>query len=125
MARTRTARLGGFAFQTSAYTTLFCVNILERFLSEQALRRLIPNLLLLFFAVLLAGTMGHFVYSKRIAADAARTHMSLIADTIAANLFSADPSKGSDWQNRLAAALPAGATLDGRQVLLTDAKSKM
>ena len=125
MARSHTARLDGFAFQTRTHTSRFSVNLLGRFLSEQALRRLIPYLLLLFFATLLAGAMGHFIYGKRVAIDTARTHLSLIADTISANLKSADPSKRMDWQNRLAAALPAGATLDGRQVLLTDASGNI
>ncbi len=125
MARSHTARLDGFAFQTRAHTTWFSVNILERFFSEQALRRLIPYLLLLFFATLLIGAMGHFIYGKRIAINTARTHLSLIADTISANLQSPDSSKHSDWQNRLASALPAGATLDGRYVLLTDASGSI
>ncbi len=120
MARSHTARLDGFAFQMRAHTTRFSVNILERFLSEQALRRLIPYLLLLFFATLLIGAMGNYIHGKRVALDTARTHLSLIADTISANLLSSDSTNHSDWQNRLAAALPAGATLVGRHVLLTD-----
>ncbi len=121
MARARTARQGGITFSAGEIYQRLGVNLLERYLSEQALRRLIPYLLTLFLAVLLVSTLSHFFYGKRIATDDARNNLSLIADTIAANLQNTDPSKPSDWQNRLAAGLPAGATLDGRQVLLTDA----
>ena len=67
MARSHSVRLGAFAFQTGVPKTRFSVNLLERFLSERALRRLIPYLLLLFFATLLVGTVGHFIYGKRVA----------------------------------------------------------
>ena len=120
MARTRTVRQGGITFSASETSQKFGVKVLERYLTEQALRRIIPYLLILFFAILLAGTLGHFIYGKRIAIDGARNQVSLIADTIAANLQNTAASKQTDWQNRLAGSLPAGATLEDRRVLLTD-----
>ncbi len=121
MARARTARQDGITFSASEIFQRFNANFIGRHLSEKALRRLIPYLLALFLTVLLVSTLSHFFYGKRIATDDARNHISLIADTIAANLRNADTTNPSDWQNKLAASLPAGATLDGRQVLLTDA----
>jgi two-component system cell cycle sensor histidine kinase PleC len=120
MARAQTARQGGFTFSAGDISRKFGVNFLERFLTEQALRRVIPYLLILFFVTLLAGTLGHFIYGKRIAVDEARMQLSLIADTIAANLQNTSSTKKSDWQNRLAGSLPSGATLEGRRVLLVN-----
>jgi two-component system cell cycle sensor histidine kinase PleC len=120
MARARTASQGGIAFSAGEISQKFGVKFLGRLLTEKALRRIIPYLLILFFATLLAGTLGHFIYGKRIAIDDARNQISLIADTIAANLQNTGSSKKSDWQNRLARSLPAGATLEDRLVLLAD-----
>ncbi len=120
MARTRTVRQGGITFSAREISQKFGVTFLQRFLTEQSLRRVIPYLLILFFVALLAGSLGHFIYGKRIAIDEARTRISLIADTIAANLQNTGSSTKHDWQNRLADSLPAGATLDGRRVLLAD-----
>lgn len=120
MARTRTARQVGFTVPASGHSDRFSVNLLEKFLSERALRRLIPNLLILFFVTLLLGTAGHFIYGKRAAMNDARGRLSLIAETISANLQNAELDSAGDWQNSLAENLPAGATLKGRRVLLTD-----
>ena len=125
MARAQTARQGGLTFSAGDITQKFDVKFLERYLSENALRRIIPYLLILFFATLLAGTLGHFVYGKGIAIDSARTQISLLADTIAANLQNSTSSKQTDWQNRLASSLPAGATLEGRRVLLADGSGEV
>ncbi len=120
MARAQTVRQGGITFSVRENTKQFGVKFLERYLTERALRQVIPYLLILFFVILLAGTFGHFIYGKRTAINSARNQISLIADTIAANLQNANASKQSDWQNRLARSLPAGATLEGRRILLAD-----
>jgi len=122
MARTRTARRDEVSFQASGPFNRFGVGFLEKYLSERALRRLIPYLLALFFVVLLLGIFAHFTLGKRIAIDDARARLTLIGDTIAANLQIA---RSKDWQNRLAESLPAGATLQGRRVLLADGTSKI
>ena len=62
MARARTARQDAITFAASGNFQRFGVNLLERYLSEQALRRLIPYLLSLFLATLLVGTLSHFLY---------------------------------------------------------------
>ncbi len=113
-------RQGGLTSLADENSQKFSIKFLEKYLTERALRRIIPYLLILFFVILLAGTTGHFIYGKRTAIDNARNKISLIADTIAANFHSQNASNKSDWQNRLARSLPAGATLDGRRVLLTD-----
>ena len=125
MARTRTARQDGGTFAASGTFQQFSVNHLQRYFSEQSLRRLIPYLLTLFLVTLLAGALSHFYYGKRIATGDARIQLSLIADTIAAKLHNTSGPKLSDWQSRLAASLPARATLEGRQILLSDASGKI
>jgi len=120
MARARTARQGEFSFPASGISKPFSVRFLEKHLSEKTLRRLIPYLLILFFLTLLAGTLGHFYFGKQVAIDDAKTRLSLIAGTIAANLLNKKPDAPETWQNVLADSLPAGATADGRRVLLSD-----
>ena len=89
MARTRTARQDGITFAASGTFQQFSVNHLQRYFSEQSLRRLIPYLLTLFLVTLLAGALSHFYYGKRIATDDARIQLSLIADTIAVTVCAA------------------------------------
>lgn len=119
MARARTVRQDEFSFPASGITKPFSVRFLEKHLSEKTLRRLIPYLLILFFLALLAGTLGHFYFGKQIAIGEAKTRLALVAETVAANLLNRQPD--DDWQDALAESLPAGATLAGRRVLLSDA----
>lgn len=120
MARARTARQGVAAYPAGGITRPFSVKFLEKHFSEKALRRLIPYLLIVFFVTLLAGTLGHFFYGKQVAVDEARTRLSLIADTIAARLQSGGLEDADNWQGVLANSLPAGSTVDGRQVFVAD-----
>jgi len=120
MAPARTVRQSEFSFLATGTVRPFSVRLLERYLSEKTLRRLIPYLLIVFFIALLAGTLSHFIHGKRIAIDDAKTQISLLADTIAANLQNSNLENSEKWQNALATSLPAGATLDGRRVFLAN-----
>lgn len=125
MATARTVRQGEFSFLATGTIRPFSVRFLEKYLSEKTLRRLIPYLLILFFVTLLAGTLGHFIYGKNTAIEDAKTQLSLIADTISANLQNAPLEDTGKWQAGLAQSLPAGATHNGRRVFLADSAGKI
>lgn len=87
---------------------------------ERTLRRLISWLLAIFFLILIASTLSHFISGKQAALDAASKRLTLIADAVSASVRTASDTKISDWQNVLADSLPAGATLENTTVMLTD-----
>ncbi|MDA7947715.1 MAG: ATP-binding protein [Hyphomicrobiaceae bacterium] len=124
MARTRTARPDEISIQASELFNRFGVHILEKYLSERAIRRLIPYLIVLFFIILIAGVVTLFTLGRNIAVEEAQARLTLIANAVEANLQNT-ASKRTDWQNRLAESLPAGATLEGRQILLADSNGKI
>ncbi len=121
MARVLSARRG--AFMRLAEGVRRGVVESERFgalLTDRVLRRLVSYLLWLFFFVLLAGTITHFVSGRQAALDDARKYVTLIADTVAANVRAAPGAAPRNWQSVLAASLPAGATSQNKVVILTD-----
>ena len=124
MARMRTARRDVFSILASELSSRFSVNTLEKYLSERVLRGLIPFLLVIFFIVLLIGVLAQFTQGRHATVEDARARLTLIADTITANLQNTF-ARHADWQNRLAQSLPAGATLAGRQILLADINGKI
>lgn len=125
MASARTVRQGEFSFLGTGTIRPYSVRFLEKYLSEKTLRRLIPYLLILFFLTLLASTLGHFIYGKNAAIEDAKEQVSLIAETITANLQNADLEDTDKWQAGLARSLPAGATLNGRRVFLANGNGKI
>ena len=88
---------------------------------ERTLRRLVSYLLLAFFVVLLIGTITHFIRGKQVALKEASAALMLIADAVAASVKAHSGQQITDWQDTLAASLPAGATANERTLMLTDA----
>jgi len=121
MVRVRSAHQGAVLHSVEGFREGFRkLEIIRGLGTEHNMRRLVYGLLLTFFAFLLLGTLSHFIYGKQMALDAAGKHLTLIADTVAANIRASTNKSESPSQATLARSLPAGATQDERVVLLTD-----
>lgn len=126
MARVRSARRGAIPRPAEGFRGGFQKSELIRALtSERTLRRLVSYLLLIFFIVLLAGTLSHFIRGKQTALDDASKRLTLIADAVAASIKAGSEARIADWQDALARSLPAGATADERILLLADARGNI
>lgn len=122
MVRTRSARHGAYLRLAEGFWQGFRNSELFASIArERNLRRLVSSLLLIFFAVLLISTLTHFFLGKKEALEDAGSRLTLIADTVAASIKANAPSRITGWQEALAGGLPAGATIDGRKILLADA----
>ena len=125
MARTRSAPAG---FATSALLQQAgeqAERLARHLFTAPSLRRLILILISVFLLLTIVGTVSHVIFGKRVALQEARQHLGLIADATAAALQLRGSGDSDNWQGDLAASLPAGATLDGRMVLLAGADGRI
>ncbi|HUU24688.1 MAG TPA: ATP-binding protein [Methyloceanibacter sp.] len=122
MVRARFAR-GGGVYSTAGPQWQDLRAIFDRHLpSTEALRRLVPILLIGFTAIAVLGFAYQIGGSKNAALQAAERQLALTANVTALTLKAGTLSSSTDWQEALADSLPKGATRDGRFALLADAE---
>src|SRR5262245_25452910 len=112
--------------RVSGHARLFTRPAYDRLVAaEPLLRRLIP-ILIAIFLVIVGLTRVVELYGLKLEREAeARSTVSLVAMLIAATLRGDAAAAGTDPANALSAALPAGATAEGRRVYLTDPAGKI
>jgi two-component system cell cycle sensor histidine kinase PleC len=125
MARARFARGEGvFSIAGPQWQDLRA--IIDRHLpSTEALRRLVPILLIGFVAIAFLGFAYQIGNGKQAALQSAERQLALSADVTALNLEAETLNFSTDWQGPLANSLPRGATRNGRIALLADAESNI
>jgi len=100
--------------------------LLDRHLpSTELLRRLVPILLIGFAAIAFLGFAYQISNGKHAALQSAERQLALAADVTALHLKAETLSSSTGWQGALANSLPAGATRNGRTVLLADAEGNI
>ncbi|MEZ5827776.1 MAG: ATP-binding protein [Hyphomicrobiales bacterium] len=125
MARARSARGDGF-FSIAGPQLQDLRAVIDRHLpSSEALRRLVPMLLIGFAAIAILGFVHQISNGNSAALKSSERQLALIAEITALNLKAESLSSNTDWQGELAKSLPKGATRDGRTALLADAEGNI
>ena len=125
MARARSAR-GEGVFSVAGPQWQDLRQIVNLYMpSTEALRRLVPALLIGFAVIAIAGFSYQIGNGKAAALASAERQLALIADVTALHLKDETLSSSTDWQGALASSLPKGAIHDGRTALIGDAESEI
>jgi PAS domain S-box-containing protein len=119
MSRTRSARDDAFA--PARLVIGAPLEALQRILAaHDVLRRSLPYLVTAFIALAGLGAAFQLLESRHEILSAARDQLGLLADLTAERLAQAKLQPGTNWQPDLEAALPKGASFEGRSIFLAD-----
>ncbi|MEG6510069.1 ATP-binding protein [Methyloligella sp. 2.7D] len=124
MSRARSAREDTYALAEAILKA--AQDLLHRhLLTPDSLRRALPYLILGFLVVAAIGAITQISTNKQSLLDSAEQQLTLSADLIAERLAADQSAADGNWQAALAAALPKGATLKSRRMLLAETSGKI